>query len=523
MLFSTSHGDSSTLKSIHSQFVQKFVENRQGVPIHVRKEILKTIYDMVVKHKTKLINSIYNDLNKPIHESEDEILRLLNEFKDQLTHIDRRTKRRRICLDPLKNFDVFKDGMLEGYDIEPRPKGVVLCIGTWNFPCKNALQSVAGAVAAGNYVLAVMPSQKAVPSVSETILHLCQSHLKGFSKYIRFTHGGRRNISELLQLKWNHIFFVGSPIMGKVIYNSVAPYLTTCTLELGGKCPCIITKDLRTNDNTDLEDHALSRVMGGKLYNTGQVCIGVDHLLVHRSYGDRFVKKLISKIKQKYGVKDAMHSKEIGKIVNQKQFERLCGIMNGDKQALVHGGSADKDTLRIEPTLYNFKTDIDGFLRSKCMQGEIFGPLLPIVYFDSLHDVFKIINHHPEPLATYVFAPEDDQKKTAQLYNGLRAGSITMNDTCIQNKSTDFPFGGIENSGVGRFYGEYTFQQFSHELPMVTRNVSKQRRLHLFKNTMNKIYAALLWLGNGSTAGFNTSYFCSFVVGLILLASLSLW
>ena len=259
------------------------------------------------------------------------------------------------------------------------------------------------------------------------------------NKYVIAKIGGKENVERLLKSKWDFIFYTGSISVGKIIYQQAAKQLTPVVLELGGKSPCVVSKQ----PNMDL---LIKRILWGKLTNCGQTCISPDYFLVDKNFGDEFVKLLIKTIKDFYG--NTKYSNDYCRIVNSKAFRRLAHIIDNGYEYLEYGGEMDHRQKFIEPTILNYKDKKLAFLNSESMEGEIFGPIIPIYYYSDIQEVQEIINKYSDPLVAYLFTD-----KWKSIEPNIKAGSIVVNDTLIQMNSP-LPFGGIGKSGIGQYHGK---------------------------------------------------------------------
>ncbi|KAH9711151.1 Aldehyde dehydrogenase family 3 member F1 [Citrus sinensis] len=342
-------------------------------------------------------------------------------------------------------------------EVVSEPFGVVLICSAWNFPINLALEPLIGAIAAGNTVM-LKPSELAVECASflaETIpLYLdC--------KAIKVTNGGVDVCEQLLQQKWNKIFFTGSPRVGSIVMSAAAKHLTPVTLELGGKCPAILDT---LSSPLDIKV-TVKRIIGGKFAScNGQVCIGVDYILVEKKFAATLIELLKTTIKKFYG-ENPKDSKSISRIINEYHFERLRKLLEDPlvADAIVHGGLLDKENLFIEPTIL-----LDPPLDAEIMTEEIFGPILPIITLNNIQESIEFINSRPKPLVIYAFTKDETFKK--QIVSGTSSGSLIFNDTLVQQLCDVLPFGGVGQSGIGRYHGHYSFETFSHEKAIMQRS-----------------------------------------------------
>ncbi|MFT7349610.1 MAG: aldehyde dehydrogenase (NAD+), partial [Candidatus Paceibacteria bacterium] len=332
--------------------------------------------------------------------------------------------------------------------IYKEPFGTILIIAPWNYPFQLALLPLVAAVAAGNTVV-VKPSE-ATPNTSKIIKSILDAVFP--IEHVAVIEGGVKESQELLKERWDYIFFTGSTRVGQIVYESAAKHLTPVTLELGGKNPCIV-------DESSSLDLAAKRICWGKFLNAGQTCIAPDYILVHKSKKEDFTATLIKMIKVSYG-EDIKKSTDYARTVSNSHFNNLKDMLIGED--ILFGGETDPEDNYISPTLVN-----DPQLDSKLMQGEIFGPILPILSYESEDDIHKVVQRYGKPLATYVFSNNKAfQNRIIQKYS---FGGGAINDTVIQVANKKLPFGGVGASGIGAYHGKISFDLFSHHKPIVNR------------------------------------------------------
>ncbi|KAL6583432.1 hypothetical protein OROMI_005510 [Orobanche minor] len=338
----------------------------------------------------------------------------------------------------------------------PEPLGTVLIFGSWNFPISLTLDPLIGAISAGNTVV-VKPSDQA-PACSSLLKRTIPRYLD--TKAIKIVEGGSDVAEQLLQKPWDKIFFTGSPRVGRIVMSAAAKHLTPVTLELGGKCPVIVD----SFSGSELKV-AVKRIAGGKWGPcAGQACIGIDYVLVQQNLAPLLVESLKSCIKIFYG-EDVKTLQSICKIVNKHHFNRICSLLKepGVAASIVYGGSMDHENMVIEPTIL-----IDPPLDAQIMTEEIFGPLLPIITLGKIEESIDFINERPKPLAIYAFTKNEKLKD--QILQETSSGGVTFNDTIIQFICENLPFGGVGQSGFGRYHGKYSFDTFSHEKAVLHRS-----------------------------------------------------
>ncbi len=332
--------------------------------------------------------------------------------------------------------------------IYKEPRGLVLIIGPWNFPLQLVIAPLISAIAAGN--CAVLKPSELAPNTSALIAKMIEETFE--PTYVSCVLGGVEETTALLNCSWDYIFYTGSTRVGRIIMQAAAKHLTPVTLELGGKSPCIV------DESADL-DVTASRLVWGKFFNAGQVCVAPDYLLVQENVVEPLLAKLKTVLKEQFGA-DAKQSPDYGRIVNQVHFERLLSLMDTSK--IVYGGRSDAQDLYIEPTILSGIS-----LNDKIMEDEIFGPLLPILSFKTLKEATDIIDHRPNPLALYIFS----RNKTSieQVRSGVRFGGGCVNDTIVHLGNSNLPFGGVRESGIGAYHGRFGFESFSHQKSFVEK------------------------------------------------------
>ncbi|KAJ8567579.1 hypothetical protein K7X08_019787 [Anisodus acutangulus] len=337
------------------------------------------------------------------------------------------------------------------------PLGVALIFASWNFPISLALDPVIGAISAGNAVV-LKPSDLA-PKCSSFLANTIPLYLD--PEAIKVVEGGKDVAEELLQLKWDKIFFTGSPQVGRVIMSAAAKHLTPVTLELGGKCPAIFDN---LSNSSDLQV-AAKRIVGAKWGPcNGQACIGIDYVLVETQLASVLIELLQKFIKRFYG-ENLKTLENLSRIVNKHHFDRVYNLLKDPKVAasVIYGGSVDEENMLIEPTiLLNPPLDAD------IMTEEIFGPLLPIITMNNIEESIQFINSREKPLAIYAFTKNDSLKE--KILQETSSGSLTFNDAIVQFICDTLPFGGVGQSGLGRYHGKFSFDTFSHEKAVLHRS-----------------------------------------------------
>jgi aldehyde dehydrogenase (NAD+) len=333
--------------------------------------------------------------------------------------------------------------------IKPEPKGVVLIIAPWNYPMSMVAAPLVGAIAAGN--CAVLKPSEVTQHTSAALARILPRYLD--PEAFAVIEGGIPETTELLEQQFDHILYTGNERVARIVMAAASKHLTPVTLELGGKSPCLIDK------SADI-DVAASRIAWGKFINAGQTCVAPDHVLVHREVAAQFVEALAGKIREFYG-DDPSQSPDYCRIASERHTERFAKLLQGQK---IHtGGQVDVARRYVAPTIV-----LDPAPDSMLMQEEIFGPVLPVITVDEMHHAVKFVADRPKPLALYLFSKSEALEDV--VLSRLSAGSVCINDAVLFMVSPELPFGGIGNSGMGRYTGWYGFETFSHMKPVMKRS-----------------------------------------------------
>ena len=331
-----------------------------------------------------------------------------------------------------------------GNYIYSEPYGVVLIMAPWNYPFNLSMAPLAGAIAAGN--CAVIKCSRTSTYTSSLIRGIINMV---FADHYIYCIDPAEDYDEVLNQKYDYIFFTGSPGVGRQVMNVASKNLTPVSLELGGKCPCIIdeTADLKL---------AARRIAWGKFLNAGQTCVSIDYVLVQQKVKAAFISALENEIERRYP--DAVNNDAFPRIINRRHYDRLSDLIASETAVI--GGQKNEDALKIGPTILP-AADFD----HEVMKEEIFGPLLPVIGYSSLKDMVRKIKERDKPLACYIFT---NQKKTADhLIRTLSYGGGCVNDVILQISNHHMPFGGVGLSGMGGYHGKYSFETFSHRKSMV--------------------------------------------------------
>ena len=409
-----------------------FFASGKTKPLEFRLTQLTKLKQAIIERQADIVAAAKADLGRPEFEAYFEIA-TLSEINLALKKLKAWMKPKRVK-STLENFP-------SSAWTQPDPLGVVLIIGPWNYPFQLMVSPLVGAIAAGNCAI-LKPSEHA-PHTAKVVAELITDTFD--PSYITLFEGDASVSQQLLAEKFDHIFFTGGTAIGRIVMAAAAKHLTPVTLELGGKSPCIVDADINL-------DHAAKRIAWGKFINAGQTCIAPDYVLVDRTIKDAFLEKLTAAIREFFG-DDPSQSSDLSRIINQKQFDRLMGLL--DSGTTIIGGKTDAGTRYIAPTVLDNVT-----WESPIMQDEIFGPILPVLTYERFDQTLTQINARPKPLALYLFTR--DQTKQQQVLTGTSSGGVCLNDTVLHIGVPDLPFGGVGQSGMGSYHGKATFDTFSH-------------------------------------------------------------
>jgi aldehyde dehydrogenase (NAD+) len=395
---------------------------------------LNKLSQLIKEHEQLILDAVYADLRKPAIEAfGSEVLVTLSEIKFVLKHLKTWMKPKKVGT-PINLFP-------SSSYIYTEPLGVVLIVAPWNYPFALTIQPLIGAIAAGN--CAILKPSEHTPHTSQAIAKIINDNFD--PNFIIAIEGGIETNQALLAERFDHIFFTGGTAIGKIVMESAAKHLTPVTLELGGKSPCII------DETCDLEITA-KRIVWGKFYNAGQTCVAPDYLLVQKNIKPLLIEKLVTHVKAFFG-ENAQTSPDLARIVNDRQFDRLVGLL--DEGKVLIGGNSDKSDRFIAPTLIDTVSP-----NSKIMAEEIFGPILPILEYDQLSEAIAFVNAHPKPLALYFFS--SNKQNQERIIQETSYGGGCFNDIIMHLGNPELPFGGVGHSGMGSYHGKASFDTFSH-------------------------------------------------------------
>ncbi|KAL7735971.1 hypothetical protein ACLKA6_002401 [Drosophila palustris] len=412
--------------------------------VSFRRKQLENLLRCYEEHENEIISALEADLRRPKQESlivETEFMK--NDIKHILYHLSDWVKAEK----PSKSFV----NMLDDVQVFNDPFGVVLVIGAWNYPLQLLLVPVAAAIAAGNCVV-LKPSEIA-GNCAKFIAETLPKYLDNDCYPI--ICGGPSETAELLNQRFDYIFYTGSTRVGKIIHAAANKYLTPTTLELGGKSPCYIDKsvELRT---------AVKRILWGKLINCGQTCIAPDYILCSKEMQEKFIVEAKDVLKEWYG-ENVQSSPDLSRIINQNNFQRLLGLMKSGRIAV--GGKYDASERYIEPTIL-----VDVKPNDPIMEEEIFGPILPIYTVENAYDAIEFINAREKPLVIYVFS--NSNKLINEFKKNTTSGGFCSNETIMHVGVDTIPFGGVGMSGMGCYHGKYGFDTFTHKKSCLGKNLA---------------------------------------------------
>ena len=412
---------------------REFFKTGATLPVEWRKEQLRKLLAAVCKYEKPLFDALWKDLRKSEPESylcETSIVK--GEIRSAIKHLERWAKPRRVAT-PITHFPASSHIVYE-------PLGASLIIAPWNYPVNLLLNPLVGAIGAG--CTAVLKPSPYVPTVSAVLEEMIEETFP--REYIAVVQGHREANTELLAQRWDFIFFTGSPALGRVVAAAAAPNLTPMVLELGGKSPCIVGPDA----NIKL---AARRIAWGKTLNAGQTCIAPDYLLLHKDIKDAFVTEFKKAVETLHG-SDVSQSPNYVRLVTDKAYQRVKSYLREGK--VLAGGAYNDAERYIEPTLLD-----DVALDSNVMTTEIFGPVFPVLTWQDRGEVLDFVNSREKPLAFYYFGNVKDGR---YLIAHTSSGGACINDTIMHFANANMPFGGVGNSGQGKYHERETFLAFSH-------------------------------------------------------------
>lgn len=434
------------MKETDPKVIAQYIESQKAFfathktkDVSFRLEQLHKLKSVVLKNRERIQNALWSDLHKSPEEAYlTEISIVLSEIDNHIKHLKRWAKPKRartpLYLRPSSSKIIYE------------PLGVALIVSPWNYPFQLVFNPLVGAISAG--CCAMLKPSPSTPTIASLVEEMIVETFP--SNYISIVQGGRDTNTQLFKQRFDLIFFTGSPKVGKVVMKAAAEHLTPVVLELGGKSPCIVDKDA----NLDI---AAKRIVFGKLINAGQTCIAPDYLFAHHSIKDELLNKIVYYTKQMYG-DDSRKTRFYPRIVNDEAMSRLASLLS---EGTIHsGGVVNYKERYISPTI------IDNVQPEYAiMQAEIFGPILPVMTFDTIDEPLTYINDNEKPLAFYYFGKNKGAKKVLR---NSTSGGACINDTIMHVANHHLPFGGVGNSGLGNYHGYESFLVFSNKRAVVS-------------------------------------------------------
>lgn len=434
----------------------QYFNSNQTKNLNFRIEQLKKLKKLLQENEQRMEEAIYADFSKSAFDNySTEIALLYLEINEAVKKIKKWASRKRVPTDLVN---------LPGRSyIMPEPLGVTLIIGAWNYPFQLSFAPVIAAIAAGNTVI-LKPSE--LPANTSRLM--AEIVNRNFDpKFFMVVEGGVIETQQLLEQRFDKIFFTGSVPVGRIVYQAAAKHLTPVTLELGGKSPAFILDDKNLN-------MYVKRLVWAKFVNAGQTCIAPDYILIKRSLKQQFIQQVIAEIKKE---QFSLENQNYVQIINEKNMQRLIGYINQDK--VVFGGNYDMQTRILEPTVMD-EVNFDDAV----MQEEIFGPILPVIPFDSLDEMIAEVKRREKPLSCYVFT--QDKKLRDKILHEVSFGGGCVNDAIMHISNNRLPFGGVGESGIGSYHGEYGFRTFSHYKSILDKPTWFEAGLKYFPHSATK-------------------------------------
>lgn len=442
---------------------KKYFNHGDTLSIKFRVYMLKNLKKAIKKYEKEIMEALRLDLGKSSYESYMcEVGLVLSELSYMIKHTKKFSKCRKVKT-PLAQFSA------KSYK-KPSPYGNVLIMSPWNYPFLLTMDPVIDAISAGNTIV-VKPSAYS-PNTSDIIAKILRECFS--PDYVAVVTGGRKENASLLEQKFDMVFFTGSQAVGREVLKHTAEHLTPAVLELGGKSPCIV-------DSTAKLKLTAKRIVFGKYLNCGQTCVAPDYIICDASIKDELVKEIIAQVKLQYS-ENPLENPNYGKIINEKHFDRLLGLIDSEKVVL--GGNSNRDTLQIEPTIMDNVTWDDAV-----MGEEIFGPIMPILTYEKLEDVIDMLSNKEKPLALYFFS--EDKANIAEVTSRCLYGGGCINDTIIHLATSEMGFGGVGESGMGSYHGKDGFDTFSHYKSIVNKKTWMDLPMR-YQPYKSKLYRKLL-------------------------------
>lgn len=412
---------------------REFFASGKTFDVNYRIEVLKKLRSLIIEHEPQIVDALWADFHKPEFEViATESRFVISEINHMIGRLKRWSRKRRVHT-PIVHF------LSQSY-VLPQPYGQVLILSPWNFPFQLAFMPLVGAIAAGNCV--VLKVSRQVPEIAKVMAAIL-SHFP--AELISMIDGDHSVNDFLLDQKFDYIFFTGSPGIGKHVMRKAAEHLTPVSLELGGKNPCVVTEDARL-------DYAAKRIAWGKFINCGQTCVAPDYVLIDKKVKDKFLELIKKEIENFYG-SDPQKTDDFARVISQESVLRLKGYMASGQ--IVTGGITDPSARYVSPTVIKDVKPAD-----PVMKDEIFGPVLPVIDYKNIEEIYPIIDLNPKSLATYIFST--NRKTIRDFMMKTQSGCASINETVMQIASSYLPYGGISSSGIGRYHGKKSFETFSN-------------------------------------------------------------
>jgi len=414
---------------------RRFFETGATRSYDFRMRQLTKLKDAIVEYQEEIQDALKADIGRPPFEAYIEISTAIEDLKHTLKHLKGWMKPKKVGTSMWA-----QPGRSR---IESTPQGVTFLLGPYNYPFLLLIQPLIGSIAAGN--TAVLKPSSLNPTVADVVEKMMKQCFS--EEYVAVFKGSTEVTNALLEERFDHIFFTGSPRVGRIVMAAAAKHLTKVTLELGGKSPTIVHKDANLKV-------AARRILAGKMLNVGQTCVAPDHLHVHADIRDEFEQVLVDTLHEFYG-DDPGQSPDLGRMINDRHFERVAGLI--DKAKVLVGGETDASQRYIAPTLLK-----DVSMDDAIMQEEIFGPVLPILSYSTLEELVGNLKRLPEhPLALYLFTSSEQVER--QVLDNTQFGGGCINNTVMHVANPNLPFGGVGESGMGAYHGRNSFDVFSHQ------------------------------------------------------------
>ncbi len=435
-----------------------FFNTHKTKDLNFRKDQLRKFENVLRSNENRIFDAVYADFKKSSFEmAVTELALLYNHIKEAKKNLKNWARSKPVSTN-LLNFPA------KSY-IMPEPLGVCLIIGAWNYPFGLSLSPVVAAIAAGNTAI-VKPSELS-QHTSKLMASIINENFD--PSYLTVVEGGVAETTELLEQRFDKIFFTGSTRVGKIVYQAAAKHLTPVTLELGGKTPAIITKDCNLK-------MTVKRLVWAKFLNAGQTCIAPDYVLIDRSIEDEFLQRVKKEIeKEQYSIENDNYTQ----IINQQHLERISKLIDPDK--VCFGGKIDTSNNTIQPTVLQ-----DVMFDDNVMKEEIFGPVLPVISYSDLDQVIEKVNGLPKALSCYVFTNSKRIKK--KILKKISFGGGAVNDAVMQITNQNIPFGGVGHSGFGSYHGEAGFKTFSHYKGILEKPTWFELPLKYFPRSSRKLF-----------------------------------